>query len=159
MNWEAFGAIAEGLGAGGVILTLMYLATQIRQNTKALKVSSFQATTQSLISQNDLIAGNGELAAILEREWSGQGDSLDPVERLRADCAIVSNLRTLEDQFYLRDEGLLDSRSWDRADVVLDRLIQNDALRNFWVKGEFGFDERFRMHVNDKIEKRHRAGT
>ena len=36
MNWEAFGAIGEGVGAIGVILTLGFLALQIRQNTKGL---------------------------------------------------------------------------------------------------------------------------
>ena len=36
MNWEAFGAIGEVVGAIGVILTLGFLALQIRQNTKGL---------------------------------------------------------------------------------------------------------------------------
>ena len=32
MNWDAIGAIAELLGAIGVIASLIYLATQVRQN-------------------------------------------------------------------------------------------------------------------------------
>ncbi len=32
MNWDAIGAIAELLGAVGVIGSLVYLATQIRQS-------------------------------------------------------------------------------------------------------------------------------
>ena len=35
MNWEAIGAVAEILGAAGVILTLLYLATQIRESRRA----------------------------------------------------------------------------------------------------------------------------
>jgi hypothetical protein len=35
MNWEAIGAIGEVLGALAVIVTLVYLAVQIRQNTAA----------------------------------------------------------------------------------------------------------------------------
>ena len=49
MNWDAIGAIAETLGAIGVIASLVYLAGQIRhsreqmsQNTQALRSSSFQ---------------------------------------------------------------------------------------------------------------------
>ena len=30
MNWEAIGAIAEGLGAVAVIMSVLYLAVQIR---------------------------------------------------------------------------------------------------------------------------------
>ena len=35
MNWEAIGAIGEIVGATAVFVTLVYLAVQIRQNTKA----------------------------------------------------------------------------------------------------------------------------
>ncbi len=37
MNWDAVGAVAELAGAGGVILSLVYLAVQIRQNTKQME--------------------------------------------------------------------------------------------------------------------------
>jgi len=36
MNWDAIGAIAELLGAVGVIASLVYLATQIRQSREQL---------------------------------------------------------------------------------------------------------------------------
>jgi len=49
MNWDAIGAIAELLGAIGVIASLVYLATQIRhsreqmgQNTRATRASAYQ---------------------------------------------------------------------------------------------------------------------
>ncbi|MBW2498391.1 MAG: hypothetical protein JRF61_14050, partial [Deltaproteobacteria bacterium] len=49
MNWDAIGAIAELLGAVGVIASLVYLATQIRQsrqqmqeNTRALRAGTYQ---------------------------------------------------------------------------------------------------------------------
>lgn len=37
MSWEALGAIAETIGAIGVIATLAYLAIQIAQNTRAIR--------------------------------------------------------------------------------------------------------------------------
>ena len=37
MNWEALGAIAELLGAIGVIATLLYLSRQIENNSKQLE--------------------------------------------------------------------------------------------------------------------------
>jgi hypothetical protein len=49
MNWDAIGAVAEVLGATGVIASLIYLATQIRQsreqmsqNTQALRAGAYQ---------------------------------------------------------------------------------------------------------------------
>ena len=34
MNWEAIGAVGETVGGIGVIVTLIYLAIQVRQNTR-----------------------------------------------------------------------------------------------------------------------------
>ena len=47
MNWEAIGAIGEVLGAAAVVVTLGYLAVQIRQNSQAVKNSA----AQSLLSE------------------------------------------------------------------------------------------------------------
>lgn len=37
MNWEAIGAVGEALGSIAVLVTLIYLAIQIRQNTAQQK--------------------------------------------------------------------------------------------------------------------------
>ncbi len=37
MNWDAVGAIAELVGATAVVLTLVYLSIQLRQNTRAVE--------------------------------------------------------------------------------------------------------------------------
>ena len=39
MNWDAVGAIGEVVGAVAVVITLLFLITQLRQNTKSLDAS------------------------------------------------------------------------------------------------------------------------
>ena len=46
VNWEAIGAIGEVAGAIGVIATLLYLAVQIRQNTRAMTGATQDAITE-----------------------------------------------------------------------------------------------------------------
>ena len=48
MNWEAIGAVGELLGAIGVIVTLGYLAVQIRQNTRATGASTVHGINNSI---------------------------------------------------------------------------------------------------------------
>ena len=43
MNWDAIGAGAEIMGALGVLVTLAYLAIQIRDNTRSLQAASLQS--------------------------------------------------------------------------------------------------------------------
>ena len=46
MNWEALSAIGEIVGAGAVLITLIYLAVQMRQNTASVQASIRQAILQ-----------------------------------------------------------------------------------------------------------------
>ena len=46
MNWDAIGAVGEVLGALAVVLTLAYLAIQIRQNTAIAKMAAMQNIIQ-----------------------------------------------------------------------------------------------------------------
>ena len=45
-NWEAIGAVGEIGGAVAVVLTLFYLAKQIRQNTNSLTGTTLNTLTQ-----------------------------------------------------------------------------------------------------------------
>jgi len=53
MNWDAVGAIAELLGAIGVIGSLIYVASQVRASTVASKVESKLHLTQNMVSYGD----------------------------------------------------------------------------------------------------------
>ena len=54
MNWDAIGAIGEILGAIAVLITLVYLTTQIRQNTaqqKREELVSIQHGQNAVVAQ------------------------------------------------------------------------------------------------------------
>lgn len=46
MNWGAVGAIAEPVGAEGVIVTLAYLAVEIRDSNRVARAQSRQSITE-----------------------------------------------------------------------------------------------------------------
>ncbi len=50
MNWEAFGATAEMLGAFAVLMTLVYLAIQLRQSNAFAQAQAMQARTDTQIN-------------------------------------------------------------------------------------------------------------
>lgn len=54
MNWEAIGASGEVVGAIAVILTLLYLAIQIRQNTRAVDETRKAAVAQMYLKASQL---------------------------------------------------------------------------------------------------------
>ncbi len=71
MNWEAIGAIAESLGAVGVITTLAYLAQQIRQNTSTVRTSASSAIRQTDIALNTFLAQDADVNRIRQHSTIG----------------------------------------------------------------------------------------
>ena len=49
MNWEAIGALGETVGALAVLVTLVYLAMQIRQNTKTVQAAKTEVFTDHIL--------------------------------------------------------------------------------------------------------------
>ena len=61
MDWNAVGAIGEVGGAIGVIVTLIYLAGQLRQNTRAMRSSTYQTYSGLAMNISDYVTGTAKL--------------------------------------------------------------------------------------------------
>jgi len=57
MNWDAIAAVGELLGASAVLVTLIYLAVQIRQNTSAVATATYESTMTGFNDINIVVAG------------------------------------------------------------------------------------------------------
>lgn len=61
MNWDAVGAVAEALGAAGVIASLLYVASQVRASNRASAVEAKLQSTRFLAELIDSLIQNPEL--------------------------------------------------------------------------------------------------
>jgi len=61
MNWEALGAVAELLGAIGVIATLVYLSAQIRHNNDQLRGAATTAVYEYQRTLTEMLSADREL--------------------------------------------------------------------------------------------------
>jgi hypothetical protein len=63
---ENLGNIGDFIGGVGVVITLIYLATQIRQNTRSLRLSSLQQIMGTSVSINET-SSTGPIPEILAK--------------------------------------------------------------------------------------------
>jgi hypothetical protein len=105
MNWEAVAAIGDLIGAVGVIVTLAYLAVQIRRNTLATYANSYQTYTDSIIGNNLTIANNPDIAKWMTEIAAKSFEEFDHVDRVRWSHVILSHLRSLEGLYVQRVLG------------------------------------------------------
>ena len=59
MNWDAVGAVAEVVGALGVIISLVYLALQIRQSNSTDKLTATLSLQESYNQVGDIFLREG----------------------------------------------------------------------------------------------------
>jgi hypothetical protein len=81
MNWDAKGAIAEAVGALAVIITLIYLTFQLRQNTKAIEHSTYRGVLDDANQWQYKVIDNPEIAELYIAGM--RGDELTSGDRLR----------------------------------------------------------------------------
>jgi hypothetical protein len=87
MNWEAIGAVAELLAAIGVIVSLVYLASQIRhsreqmrQNTRAVEAQVSWAHWDSIYKVYHARALDPDLIALLQKLRSWDREQIETLQ-------------------------------------------------------------------------------
>lgn len=68
MNWSAVSAIAEVVGVAGVVITLLYLSRQVRDNTRSIRRSTTHDALESIAGFNQFVASDPELVDVF---WRG----------------------------------------------------------------------------------------
>ncbi len=150
MNWEAVGAVAESVGAVGIIVTLIYLATELRRNTRSVGSATAQASSGS--AQARLMALQTPENARVWRAGSSDPESLDADEQALFHLMLQSTFRGFEDQFHQHRAGLLASEHWDSyARAFLD-MMQRPGFQRFWSQRREVFTKSFAEWVDAQLD-------
>jgi len=137
MTITELGALGEFVGAIGVVITLIYLAIQIRQNTRAMEESRRLALAQTYQLRADALqdmlvrAANSEhvgpiLAKLTEAGYPADIGSLDqpsPVERGSFRQGQIAQHVHWDTMFYQYQQGFLDEDYYREEFVVRVRRL------------------------------------
>ncbi len=131
MNWDAIGAIAELLGAVGVIASLVYLATQMKQNTRAMRASSYQMLRQEVTQVfQSPVAIHGLSKTI--RTGLTDFERLDEDEALEFGYWAIGIVQTYDNAYYQYRVGMLDGDRWEMQRAVIVGLFRNPSFFQWW---------------------------
>jgi hypothetical protein len=135
MNWDAIGAIAESLGAIGVIATLLYLSVQIRQNTRALedtkRLSIAPAYERRAQMAHDSILQLRDSANTLEAltKFNREGpDNLTDIERARVIFDQIAAWERLDNAYKQRQLGFLDDEYFEDFESMVESSLRVSQL-------------------------------
>jgi len=152
VNWDAVGAIAELLGALGVIASLLYVGVQIRENSRVVQASTSQAVADSAQARLLAVAGSLSLASTLAK-LSESPTELSSAEALQANYMRTASFKGFENQFFQFRQGLLTEDTWRGYQFFLLANLSAPEVREWWNRSKAGFDSSFRKHVETLLSQ------
>ena len=149
MTIQDWGAIGEIIGAIATIATLIYLATQIRQNTRALQATSMDSTTKMANEIRANLFADPEVARIY---YGGLRDvsSLSDVDRERFRLIMTNALWALWNTYSQSQLG--GRQSWSSQKNIARRFLSLPGGIWFWEEYRDEFDPDFKREI-DQILK------
>ena len=142
MNWNALSAVAELLGAAAVVISLLYLAAQIRQNTRQVRFAAQQATIHELGNALRTQAQDRDWAELLSRGLNDL-DGLDPIEKTQFLSHIGHIFRLYESAYLHHVEGSLDPRFWGGLERAMADILAYPGMRSAFHLRRHHFSDEF----------------
>ncbi|MEH6570916.1 MAG: hypothetical protein V7709_17675 [Halioglobus sp.] len=152
MNWDAVGASAEMLAAIGVIITLLYLASQIRQNTESNRFSRYDSFVHSVSNIRQAIIENEDVASIFDRGLRDPAE-LSDLEKVRFRNILYSAIHAMETLHLQLSQSGLDKEIWQRQTSLVDRIIGSPGGKNWWLEHRVEFDKNFVQAVDKFLDR------
>ena len=147
MTIQDWGAIGEVVAAIATIATLVYLATQVRQNTRALRSSTFQAISEQMAQNVGIIASNPETGVVVGKGLSGE--ELGVEQRLQFRAMLVMSFRRMESVFVQHQLGSLDDELMRGFEQSLYSLLQSPGGTEWWASAKTTYNRSFVARVDE----------
>jgi len=139
--------VAEIVGAIAVVVSVIYLAVQIADNTKSLQNEGHYNALQLAQRPLELLIADRELAAIVTIGYEDP-DALSADEWQRFAMHQVMAFNAWEFLYYAHEAGTIPPNLWAGADAYYaNQLGTNTGLVRFWAEYAHIFDDPFRSYV------------
>ena len=149
---EALGHLGEFVGALGVVISLIYLAQQMRQNTTSVRAASFNSMVQNSIRLLEHAFRDSEFADFLHRAEQNP-DSLSPDERLRWDSYMTAAYRHFGNLIYQYRVGALDQEMWESYQRTLETHLRSPSWGNWFLENKVLFSRALVEQVEGILAK------
>ena len=137
MDWSAIGAIGEIVGGLGVIITLLYLSSQIRQNNRQIQgnaIGTLAELTYGLTADIREDTGLFRIAARGAVDW----ESNSPDDQNRLHILNFQEMQILETAFHLWQQQAIPENLYLAREEYMLRRLSEPGTQYWWENHECG---------------------
>jgi hypothetical protein len=148
MNWDAIGAVAEIAGVLAVVVSVLYLAKQVKVGNDLNRTNTFRSIFQGMAAYSTEMF-SPENAELMVKGYA-DFQSLTPVEKLRFENLLAHLFNYAEDSYNSAEVGLLghdtiENWSW----YMRTRLFPYQGVKDWWATYREGYPPDIRKWVDD----------
>lgn len=148
MNWEMIRAIGPMFGTFGVIISLVYLARQIRaQKSRNIAANSLITQLNEFMPQIE----SSELCEIWLRGLKSF-EQLDGPSKLRFGSHIGCQLSAAESLYLACLDRTLDARVWRGFDRWLADIVAYPGIQSWWLTRKHWYSDEFCALLDGHIQ-------
>lgn len=141
MNLDVLVAIAEVVGAVAVVITLLYVAKELRQNSRTLSITALRDTTAQWNDWGTMLATSPDLADIVARA-NRSSEVLSESEMLRYGAYVQSFFDNVESYRALVVDHHVE-KDLDVLERIVARRIANAGFTEWWDDNTSDYDDEF----------------
>lgn len=148
MNISNLADISEIIGSIAVVITLIFLVLQMRENTRAIKASTRQSARDA--DSQAIIAAIEHPGAILA--WTKP--EMTDEEAVQHTFWLTLFFRNRENDWFQYQRGVMDKDTWERYKSSITATFMSERNRNWWFNwGTLVFNPDYVAQVNSVLEK------
>ena len=152
MNWEMLAAIGQLAAACVGIPSIIYLAVQIRAQTKERHQSAVNALTVQWGDLTRSFHDNGEFCAIYLRGVQCFTE-LDAVSKLRFSSFLNRFFKNFQAMFFSYRDGVLSASIWGEVERTMGDVIAYPGVQEWWKTRRHWHTEEFARVIDGLIAR------
>ena len=152
MNWEMLAAIGQLAAVFVGIPSLIYLAVQIREQTKERRHSAVNALAVQWGDLTKSLHDNAEFGAIYLRGMHSF-TNLDAVSKLRFSAFLNRFFKNFEGMYFSHCDGILTESLWGEIERTMSDVIAYPGVQEWWKTRRHWHTEEFGRVVDAIIAK------
>lgn len=157
MNWEAIGAIAEAIGVIAILVSLIYVAAQIRQSTvqftrsiKANELAAFERNIEAGNHMRELLLLHPELGELMLKGFQSFAN-LDRQEKFRFALLMRNFFSGMQGAFIRQLSVEHDPDEFAGSARVLDEMLANKGVREWLARNAPDWRPEFQKFADERI--------
>ncbi len=152
MDLTSIGAVAQIVGTAAIIVSLFYLAMQIRHNVQAVRSATYQSIVSHISTVGRLFIDDPELGTLFAKSPEEMSE-LSPHEQGRFSGAVGFIFRHYDSVYYHYLSGALEEDQWEGFRHRLTEFLTIPAVAHWWPQARGAFSKKFATYVDAELER------